>query len=199
MQCFAKFYGLFEAVANDICLLVQRSATPFRPPILIEKRLTAFLMAASSCTYRRIAKQLAMGPSSVLESVRSVSYAIELRLPSSIPDVAALMNGFEDISGLPYCVGAIDGSHIPWKKCPSAKYYEYRCYKGFESMILFSLVSSDRTIIYADVGSPGILSDSTLFDRSKLRCIMESGTWPSSGTPPLKIGYIVVRPYTFEA
>ena len=44
--------------------------------------------------------------------------------PTSNNDVRSAMNGFKSIVGLPYCVGAIDGTHIPWLMCPSNQYYD---------------------------------------------------------------------------
>lgn len=194
-------FQMFQEIVNKIRPNVQRSLTSFRPPLPAEKRIAAFLMMASSCTYRRVANQLGMGPSSVHTAVRDVSRAIcsefasNLSLPTSTSEIASIMKGFQQIAGLPYCVGAIDGSHIPWKRCPSSQFYEYRCYKGFESVIIFALASADRRIIYADIGSPGVMSDSTLYERSNLRKMMDSGQWCGSDIPSLFIDGIEVRPY----
>eukprot|EP00171_Calliarthron_tuberculosum_P003968 IDg3968t1 len=194
-------HPMFINVADKIRPDVQRSVTSFRLPVPSEKKLAAFLMTASNATYRRVASQLGMGPSTVMESVREVSRAIctlysdYVKLPSTASEIGSLMNGFERIAGLPYCVGAIDGTHIPWKKCPASQFYEYRCYKGFESLILFALSSADRRIIYADIGAPGVLGDSTLFDRSKLKQKLFSRQWPGYFVPLLSIGDITVAPY----
>lgn len=114
-------YELFMPIAEKIRPEVQNSVTNIRLPIPSEKKLAAFLMCSSNATYRRVASQLGMGPSTVLESVRQVWRAIcslysnNVRLPSSLPEIATLMDGFEGLASLPYCVGAIDGTHIPWK------------------------------------------------------------------------------------
>eukprot|EP00171_Calliarthron_tuberculosum_P002949 IDg2949t1 len=122
-------------------------------------------------------------------------YGHILRLPVSMSEIASVMNGFEAIAGLPYCVGAIDGTHIPWKKCPKSQHYEYRCYKGFESIVVLALSTAGRRIIYADVGNPGVHSDSTIFDRSRLKGLLSSGKWCCPDFPSLLIGIIEVRPY----
>lgn len=114
-------YSFFKIVANDIRILMKRSATIYRIPVLWKKQLAALLMAASNCTYRRIANQLEMGSSTVLEYVHAVlraiwsTYASELSLSSSVDNIAALMNRFVPIARLPYCIGAIDGIRIPSK------------------------------------------------------------------------------------
>ena len=104
------------------------------------------------------------------------------------------MRGFQSISGLPYSVGGVDGSHIPWSGCPKEQYYEYRNYKRFQSLVLFALSTANRRIIYADVGHSGVLGDSTIFQRSRLRTVMTREEWPSSHIPSLYIGDIEVRP-----
>lgn len=151
-------YDLFLTIADKIRPEVQRSPTNMRLPIPSEKKLAAFLMIASNATYRRVASQLGMGASTVLVCVLEVSrvicssYSDSVQLPTTTSQIASLMEGFKCIAGLPYCVGAIDGTHIPWKNCPVEQYYEYRCYKKFQSFIMLALASSDRRIIYAALG-----------------------------------------------
>lgn len=105
------------------------------------------------------------------------------------------MTGFQSIAGLPYCVGAIDGLQIPWKKCPKTQLYEYKCYKGFESIVVLALSTSKRKIVYADIGLPGVHSDSTLFERSYIKTALNSGTWCGAHIPSLHIVNAEVRPY----
>lgn len=111
-------YDLFMEVTQKIRPHVQSSVTRFRLPTVAEKKLGEFLMVASNATYRRVASLLGMGPSTVLESVRSVSktictlYSDKIQLPTSSGRISSIMQGFQDIAGLPRCVGAIDGSHI---------------------------------------------------------------------------------------
>ena len=193
-------HSLFSHMSSVLRPMIEASATKMREPISAEKRLAAFLMAASSCTYARVANQLGMGLTSVLDCVRVVPRAIcqmfrsVLQLPNTEGELSTIMNGFQKIAGLPYCVGAVDGTHIPWRGCPSSQYYEYRCYKGFESLVLFAVSSADRKIIYADVGQPGVLGDSTIFERSVLHQMITSGKWLAN-IPSLYIGDIEVRPY----
>lgn len=74
-----------------------------------------------------------MGPSTVREAITSVaralyaSYSHVLQLPQTMEQIKSIMDGFEQIAGIPHCAGAIDGTHIPWKNCSSAQYFEYRC------------------------------------------------------------------------
>lgn len=69
-------FGLFTDICEMIRPDVQMNRTRLRETIVAEKHLAAVLMAASSATYRRIANQLGMGPSTVRNSVQAISKAI---------------------------------------------------------------------------------------------------------------------------
>lgn len=80
-------------------------------------------MASSNSKYRIIATQLGMGPSTVLNTVCEVPRAISeefhdiFHLPPTQSELAPIKRGFQQIVGLPNCVGAMDGSYIPWTRC----------------------------------------------------------------------------------
>lgn len=57
------------------------------------------------------------------------------------------------------------------------------------------MASADRRFLYADVGYPGVLSDSTIFERSKLREMIHSEQWPGPIVPTLQVGSVGIRPY----
>ena len=109
-------------------------------------------------SYSSIANLLGIGVSTVGKIVHELSrkissyYAKCIAMPQAEGDIAKLMKGFEDIRGLPYCIGAIDGTHIRWLACPSQQFYEYRCFKGFPSIVILAVCAADRRIIYADIG-----------------------------------------------
>lgn len=69
-------------------------------------------------TSANITTQLATGTSTVNAYVKEVSRLIcklfrtEIFSPNSTPDILETVDGFEHISELPYCMGAIDGSHV---------------------------------------------------------------------------------------
>lgn len=76
-----------------------------------------------------------------------------------------------------------------------AQYYEYRCYKAYESFFLFALSTADRRIIYAEVVNSGSMSDSTLFERRKLRSILSGDTWFGTKVPSIFHDGIEIRLY----
>ena len=82
---------------------------------------------------------------------------------TELGDVHGAMEGFKEIAGLPYCVGAIDGTHIRRPMCPEAQFFGYRCYKNFASIVLFACCTADRRFTFVDIGKPGVLGDSSIF------------------------------------
>jgi len=136
---FSVFARLFAIVG----LLVQGTMTRFRDPLRPELKIAAFLMYSGGATGQAVATQLGKGASTVLAAVKELSRHIcfvsreEITFPTAAEHVSRVMQGFENIRGLPYCVGAIDGTHIKWLACPEDQFYEYRCYKGYLSIILF--------------------------------------------------------------
>ena len=53
----------------------------------------------------------------------------------------------------------------------------------------FAAVSADRRFLYADIGSPGVLGDSAIFDRSSLK------SWIAGlDIAPMRVGDVLVWP-----
>ena len=194
-------YSLFVPVSNILRPFVQVLVTNMRNPVQEKKKFAAFLMAEGSFTYRLIANQLGMGPSTVHDAVFSISWAIcarlynKVMLPNSEAEITKVILGFQEIARLPYCVRVIDGLHISWNRCPREQYYEYRCYKGFESIVLFVLSAANRGILYADIGYPGALRDSTILQKSELYTLLTSDEWLCPYIPSLQIRDMEIRPY----
>ena len=122
-------------------------------------------------------------------------YRSIIALPKSYSDLSKTMSGFRKIAGLPYCAGAIDGSHVRWHNCPISQYYEYRCFKRYPSVVIFAVCDVTRRFLYADVCLPGVLSDGSLWGRSRLKSLIESGEWFGSDISSLIIDGVNVRPY----
>lgn len=76
------------------------------------------------------------------------------------------MNGFRDIVELWHFVRAIDRTHIEWHRYPSEHHYEYRCYKGCISLIMFAVCTANRRVIYVQVEKPVVLVNATVLDRN---------------------------------
>lgn len=118
-----------------------------------------------------------------------------MRFPVDSGDFFDIINGLKKISGLPYCLVAVDGTHIKWPACPLQQLYEYRGYKGYPIIVLFAIVSADRLFLFVDILNPGVLGDCTLLERSKLKNNTDDGVLLGELVPDLVIAEVPVLPY----
>lgn len=180
---------------------IRRTNTNMRSALRVELRIAAFLVWSGGAKCSIVANTLGIGTSTVPGLIREVSREIcthfrdVVFLPTSDADIKGVMDGFKRISGLPHCVGAIDGCHVRWHACPISQWYEYRCFKNYPSVIIFAVCDAARRFTYADVCLPGVLADGTLWARSKLKDMIDKGEWLGGEVPSLKIGDVHVRPY----
>lgn len=102
--------------------LPQAETTRFRTAIPVEQKQAAFLMAASTCTYRRIESQFSMDPSIVLYCIRGVPCAIRkmfsdaLTLPCGLGEIVKITSDLQRVAGIPYRVGGADETHFKWTR-----------------------------------------------------------------------------------
>ena len=68
----------------------------------------------------------------------------------------------------PHTIGAIDGKHVACKAPPNTG-SEYYNYKGFFSVLLFAMVSSDYKFLWVDVTGKGSASDAQVYNNSELK------------------------------
>ncbi len=86
----------------------------------------------------------------------------------------------------PNTIGSIDGKHIAIK-CPLNSGSEYYNYKGFFSIILFAMVSSDYKFTYIDVSAKSASSDAQIYNDSDLRTGLQNNDidgWPAPQSLP---------------
>ncbi|MCO5576370.1 hypothetical protein L7F22_030180 [Adiantum nelumboides] len=81
--------------------------------------------------------------------------------------IATLAREFEAARGIPFVVGAIDGSHIPII-APRDNHVDYFNRKGFHSILLQLTVAANCSIWNYDVGWAGSGHDSLNFSRSDI-------------------------------
>jgi hypothetical protein len=74
---------------------------------------------------------------------------------------------FESLHGIPYILGAIDGSHIPII-APSIDPASYYCRKGYYSVLLQGVVDSQCKFWDYDFGWAGSIHDWVLFQKSEI-------------------------------
>jgi DDE superfamily endonuclease len=74
----------------------------------------------------------------------------------------------------PHVVGAIDGKHIACKAPPNSG-SEFYNYKGFFSIILLAVVTSDYKFLWVDVSGKGASSDAHIYNASELKEGLQNG------------------------
>lgn len=154
---FDSLHAIFES-------MFARQVTLYRKPVHTVIRIVDFLifvMYTGGYTCEATVSQLGIRDSSINlamhEVLQKICHVCRESLPflKSRKDVNVAMKGFKMIAGLPHCVRAIDGTRILWLKCPSDQHFDYQCYKGFTSVLIFACCTSDRRFMFIDVERPG--------------------------------------------
>ena len=85
-----------------------------------------------------------------------------------------LISEFENLQGIPYVVGTVDGSHIP---IVASQFHasDYNNRKGFHSILLQGVVSSKCLFWDFDIDWAGSLHDANLWGRTAIGQFCEAG------------------------
>lgn len=82
-------------------------------------------------------------------------------------------DGWEEVAqnfkikwNLPHCIGHLDGRHIEMIRPKNGN--DYINYRKNYSIVLLGLVDANYNFLYVDVGTPGKISDSEVFNNSNL-------------------------------
>ncbi|XP_047127272.1 putative nuclease HARBI1 [Hydra vulgaris] len=108
-----------------------------------------------------------------INAVNDILLPIYVKFPLSVENLNKHSKDFEAILGFSQCVGAVDGCHIPIL-APKDQAISYYNYKGWYSIVLFSVVDCRYRFIYTSVGSPSRNNDSYILQNSSLKAILES-------------------------
>ena len=145
-----------------------------RKAISVERRLAVTLwFLATPCEYRTIAHLFGIARSTVCEIVQETCNAIVKVLLNKYIEFPTgdkldeLVDGFKTKWGVPQCVGAVDGCHIPISS-PAMNRTDYYNRKGWYSMILHGIVDHSYRFIDINVGWPGSVHDARVFAHSSI-------------------------------
>ena len=160
----------FTYICEEIREFVEKLSTNLRKALTVKMRVAiAFDFYSGSCDYRATSNLFGIGQLTVCNILHAVSEAIdENLLPKLIylpneAEVQTFIREFEEISGFPQAVGAIDGCHIRIK-APLKDAEDYINTKDYHSIVLHGLV--DNNYIFCDVfvGWPGKSHDPRIFE-----------------------------------
>ncbi len=135
----------FMYLANELKPALQKQVTNWRKPIDYRRRLDAVIWwFATLCEYRTVAELFGIGEATLWKLIREVCRGIQrlmlrkyIHLPYG-PELEHALSGFAS-RGMPFCVGAIDGTHIPIIS-PRENPADYHNRKGWHSIILQGVV-----------------------------------------------------------
>lgn len=186
---FAQRYRVnkptFKNLLEKLGHVLVKEDTNMRSSIGPQKRLAIFLhWLAHGCEYHELAAEYRIGTSTVHQIIHDILPAVcalaetEILFPNTPSALETTMLGFQHLSGVPGCAGAIDGTFMAINK-PIVFGDAYYCYKHFPSILLLVCVNSTGLITYASAGLPGSVGDAAAYNMSKLKENIESGVWLS--------------------
>lgn len=170
----------FHYICGKLAPQMKRRTTNMRETLSVKKRVCLALHRLASGTTLEIlvdlhwcAKSTACGI--VIDFCNAIIQSglrdIYIRWPSQ-SRLKTLANEFFDLQGIPFVVGAIDGSHIPIIG-PKENHEDYFNRKGFHSILLQLTVSANCSVWNYDMGWARSIHDSLNFTRSEIgqRCV----------------------------
>ena len=163
--------------------LLQRQSTRLRRTIPVAKRLAvALYYICHGESFEEVASLFHIGPSTVGKIVHEVVSALTKPLSRDsivFPvgrQLLKTMRQFEELSGLPQCAGAVDGTFMQIVK-PDEYGDLYWCYKGYPALVLFACVNSSGLFTFVDIGLPGSVGDAAAYNNSQLKRNIDNSVW----------------------
>lgn len=179
--------------------LIEKQSTHLRRTIAPAKRLAILLYyLCHGETFSEIAALFQVGTSTVASIVHEGVEALVAPVTQEsivFPQGEQLqrtMRRFEEMTKLPMCGGAVDGTFVKIVK-PELYGDGYWCYKQHSAIILFASVDSRGLFTFVDVGAPGSVGDAAVYNQSRLKQNVESGMWLNS--PIWQCDNASVRPF----
>ena len=159
----------FTYICEEIREFVEKPSTNLRKALTVKMRVAIALYSYSgSCNYRTTSNLFGIGQLTVCNTLHAVSEAIvEKLLPKLEAEVQTFIREFEEISGFPQAVGAIDGCHIRIKT-PLKDAEDYISTKDYHSVVFHGLLDNNYIFCNVFVGWPGKSHDARIFKNSPL-------------------------------
>lgn len=156
---------------------IEKKVTRWREPVSLPKRIAiALYVLGSSSEMRTIMNLFGVGESTVrlilVEFCEEVKQKLLSRFIDAYPPtqekINEIVSGFQENWGFPQTYGCVDGCHIEISP-PAVDAIDYRNYKGFYSLNVLAACDYRYRITYVNVGAPGKVNDSSIFEQSQLK------------------------------
>ena len=170
----------FVLLCTELGFYLRKLVTRLRYPVPVNEQVTVTIWRlATNIEYRTVSALFGLGISTVCTIVNCTCYTISRYL---IPKYVGLPWGqklreiiseLETFGGFPQAAGAtcIDGTHIPILK-PQESSSDYYNRKGFYSISMQAVVSSNGYFLDVNIGWPGkvhnarVLANSSLYHKA---------------------------------
>jgi hypothetical protein len=171
----------FEFLCTNLAPQLHRQNTNMRTAIPVQIKVAVSVSRlATGNSMQSIADLYKIGLSTAQVAVRQFCSAVKtilLRKFIQWPSIAVMAKyaeDFEGLHGIPYVVGAVDGSHIP-VVAPRLHAADYYNRKGFYSVLLQGVVTSKCIFWVFDIGWAGSMHDANLWTRLDIEKFCEAG------------------------
>jgi hypothetical protein len=172
-------HATFQYLCEELGPFLRKQDTNYRNSITVERRVAMSLVRLGSGNGLQIVGDLfGVAKSTVSKIVRDFCRMVRLHLQKKFVTFPSeykfreLAKDFEALHGIPYVVGAIDGSHIPII-APVNGGEDYYCRKSFHSALLQGIVDTNCIFWDYEFGWAGSMHDCTVFKLTKVgrKCI----------------------------
>lgn len=201
LENFRMSEETFIYLCNKLRPAMERRDTNFRVCVPLKKRVAiALWKLATGSEYRSVGHLFGASISTVCRCVQEFCAAAEtLLIPEQIrfPDqerFKEMAAYIENRWGLPQCIGAIDGSHIPII-APQDYHCDYFNRKGWHSIILQGVVDGKGLFWNVFTGLPGSLHDARVLRLSTLWEVASRGNHIPASTKNIagvNVGYYIL-------
>ncbi|XP_074527630.1 uncharacterized protein LOC141791248 [Halichoeres trimaculatus] len=171
----------FLYLCNKLRPGMEKQDTNYRVCVPLKKRVAiALWKLATNSEYRSIGHLFGVSKTTVCRCVQDFCRAActllvpeQIRFPDRVK-LKEMATYIENRWGLPQCIGAIDGSHIPII-APQEYHCDYFNRKGWHSIILQGLVDGKGLFWSVNAGLPGSMHDARVLRLSSLWELVEHG------------------------
>ena len=168
--------AMFDEIVQRLTPALTKETTNCRAPLDPGLKIALTLRhLASGSKYREMQYGWRVPHNTISIVVREVCEAIiheyrdeMIAPPQTAAEWREITDDWLNRWNFPHVVGAIDGKHIACK-APANTGSEYFNYKGYFSVLLLAVVSSDYKFIWVDVSGKGASSDAHIYNESDLR------------------------------
>lgn len=132
-----------------------------------------------------------IGHSTISGIIRGVCAAIiqvlqdeYLRTPKTVEEWKVVARDYGEMWNFCHCIGAMDGKHFKIDPPMSSGSY-FHNYKGDSSIVLLAVVEANLRFCFVDIGTNGRISDSGIWNKSKLKRALEENSLHVPAEEPL--------------